>query len=221
MAHGRIGGIARGTNSLPTIVVPQQGVLTLYPDDIVVWLGDSITSEAYEWWGPAVTAIDGFYGETNTFFEEGVGGNILNQMLARIADVTAHNPDVVVIEGGINDAALNVDVTVVAEKLTAIVAALRADNADVRLAVGGPLINGATIDQSATNLHIDAVNTAMAATAAGLDVPYIDWRAHYKFLYQTAPVTAAALVTDGVHPSTAGKAFMSEKFLLQTRLHHQ
>jgi lysophospholipase L1-like esterase len=125
---------------------------------------------------------------------------------------------VVVIQGGINDAALDVEAAVTAAKLTAIIAALRADNADVRLAVCGPWVNGATINQSAVNLHIEGINTAMSAAALAADVPYIDWRRHYEKLWLVDPTTAAALLADSVHPSTAGKAFLSEKFMLQVEL---
>ena len=70
------------------------------PGQTIVWLGDSWTAEAiieFE------AELDARLGDT-TVVNAGIPGNRLSQMIARFAtDVAPHNPDVVVLEYGVND----------------------------------------------------------------------------------------------------------------------
>jgi lysophospholipase L1-like esterase len=81
-------------------------------------------------------------------------------------DVVPHNPDLVIIQGSVNDAIPSV--SLVGPALTSYVQQLRASHSDVEIAVVSPLMVGAP-----TTAQSD-VAAAMKATATSLALPYAD-----------------------------------------------
>jgi lysophospholipase L1-like esterase len=208
-------------NPTPT-PVPQLGTLTLHPGDAVVFFGDSISTPAYEWYAPLQDDVDAYYAglalPAVNWEVEAVGGNTMAQLLSRVADVTAHSPDAVMIAAGINDAALGVAPATTAAALEDILDAILLANPDAQIAVLGPWVNGVSLVANAKNPAIDATNDAIRDVAVAYDVAFIDWRRHYQSLYLLYTTDCATLAPDGVHPSAAGRAFLSDAAMGQITL---
>jgi len=114
----------------------------------IVWLGDSWTAESiieFE------AEIDARLGQT-TVINAGIPGNRLSQMIARFAtDVTPHNPDIVIVEYGVNDVYGLLTSNQMAAELQQVVMMCQAIGADVVLPGMVPLIDhpGASADRNA------------------------------------------------------------------------
>jgi acyl-CoA thioesterase-1 len=66
-----------------------------------------------------------------TVYNDGVSGNTTAQGLARVDDVIAHKPDLVILELGINDLFQNVSPGITSNNLEAIIGKLKAANAHI------------------------------------------------------------------------------------------
>lgn len=117
-------------------------------------------------------------------------------------DVIPADPDLVIIQGSINDDA---DAATVGAALTSYVTTLRASLPEVPIVVFSPLYIGAPFASSLTT------NTNMKAAAAALDLPYVDLMAPSPFSGNGNTGAPDGLgnadvyrSTDNVHPNNEG-----------------
>lgn len=129
---------------------------------------------------------------------QGVGGNTLVQMLARVQYTSKQMPDVVFLQGGHNDG-FNNDVTVLGPRWQAIADAIWADNPDC-IIVAMAALPSTTETTTTTNGNRDAFNAYIASqenfTGAN--------RLIYVPVDPTWDPTIGADTVDGIHPSIAG-----------------
>lgn len=141
----------------------------------------------------------------STRYNEGVGGNTTAQILARISNVLAHNPQIVVVEGGGNDIVNAVTSTTTIANLTSIYAALQA--AGVKF-VTTTVCPTTSIDTQAEKDAYDAVNAWIRAHTADYSKGYLcDWDSAIRT--PGAYTWLAGYDADGVHPNATGAAALA------------
>ncbi len=174
-------------------------------------------------------------GVRGTVINAGVGGNNTDQARARFeTDVLAHNPDLVIIQFGLNDSCIDlwdgrdrprISRETYAANLRYFVETLRERDCDVILMTANPmrwtepllkLYGGAPYDVNdpwGFNLTNREYGDAVRALASDLDVPLIDV---YQRFYDYDSVAGQAeedLLLDGMHPNDRGHAMIAEWLL--------
>jgi lysophospholipase L1-like esterase len=206
--------------------VPMIGKTEVRPGDVTVFFGNSISEDTANgnWYQQLCATLDLVYtgDDALTYIEEGVGGDYLEDMLARVeADCIDHEPTLVFIEGGVNDARNGITTT--AASLDAIITAIWAADPDVRIVVVGPCIDGVALPTELNpfpNPNDEAIvdtNNAMRAVCIARGVTFIDLRTAFEKTLTQAEATA--LSSDGVHPvAPHGRAFWSGRAYMQLNL---
>jgi lysophospholipase L1-like esterase len=207
--------------------VPNEGAkLEIRPGQKVVLLGDSITGNVPRWHvefqNTVTTLATAKGGAAPTYINSGVGGDYVEDMYDRLqAAVLDHEPDVLIIQGGVNDARNAVPAETSAGALADIIDDVRAEFPNVRIMVVGPWADGMAIITATTptpNPHdaaIDATNAAMRAVAFAKGAAWVDWRQNFKRV--TSQAIANTLSPDGVHPSDpVGAAWLAGWVLRET-----
>lgn len=174
------------------------------PNGTIVAFGDSITAgfgvapqEAYPY---RLQLLLQEHGYNYTVINMGRSGDTSESALARVDEVTALDPDIVILQIGANDAKALVDPAITKENIEAIVTELVAHNITVVLA-GSPVVRIAQWDfpQRFTEIY--------PAIAQERNLTYIPF-----FLRGVIGVGSMNL-QDGVHPAAAGHAAIAENTL--------
>ncbi|MCX5066655.1 SGNH/GDSL hydrolase family protein [Micromonospora lupini] len=137
------------------------------PNPRIVWLGDSWTAECIKEFRAELTTR---LGSGTTVVDAGISGNTLVQMMARFAaDVAPANPDIVVLEYGVNDIYSGFTRTQMAADLERAVAMCRAIGARVVIPGIVPLSDYPTVSRD-RSLELKGQATSAvfpAATTSG------------------------------------------------------
>lgn len=211
--------------------------LTAMASGDIVMFGDSTTA-------PRPRAVEKVYAQRVSealpgceVRNAGIGGNNTGHARARLAkDVLAHRPRVVVIQFGINDAAVDVWKTPPADgprvapdayeaNLRWIIGEVRTHGAKPVLMTTNPLRWTAKMKQMYGRApylpdEVDGFDRPMLARynetirrlSAELSVPLVDVRAAYE-AREKAGEPADAFLLDGVHPNDRGHALVAELLL--------
>lgn len=177
-------------------------------------------------------------GTTLVVANRGVGGNTTEMARARMErDVLALKPKLVVIQFGINDAAVDVwkkpPVTTprvtqerYVENLRWMVGQLQSTGSKVVLMTPNPLrwtermkemygkppYDGNDLE-GFDKLHLRAYAEAMRGVAAEMKVPLVDIHAAYAEYSKSTGKPAETLLLDGVHPNDDGQQLVADKLL--------
>jgi sialidase-1 len=164
-----------------------------------------------------------------------IGGNTTRDALKRFdRDVLRYKPRIVVMQFGINDAAVDVwkkppaagprvPLTEYIANMRALITTARKQNAKVILMTTNPLrwtsklreLYGrppydATAEDGFDALHLAAYNEALRKLAKELDVPLVDVRAAYPGFAAKHKTTIDGMLLDGMHPAELGHQLVSE-----------
>lgn len=164
-----------------------------------------------------------------TVLNAGVSGDTVAMMLARVAaDVIAHSPTVVVIEGGVNDAKNGTNLGTFATTCASLISTLRAGLPAARLMWIGAFCFGEMYPAQGTDATVPSYNSVISSACASASVTYVDTRTPqqaYEAAHNTPPpgvdtgITCFDTVPPGVHPSAAvGQPIMGTAALAQTTL---
>jgi lysophospholipase L1-like esterase len=176
-------------------------------------------------------------------YNRGVGGNTTEMARTRLEkDVLALKPEVVVVQFGINDAAVDVwkdppkteprvGQQRYVENLRWMAEQIHAAGGRVIFMTPNPLrwtermksLYGrppydAADPEGFDKLHLRAYAAAMRALAAELKVPLVDVHSAYAEWSQSSGQPLDQLLLDGQHPNDAGHALVTEKLLPVLRL---
>lgn len=174
-------------------------------------------------------------GVNGAVINAGVGGNNTDQARARFAsDVLAHEPDLVIIQFGLNDSCIDlwdgmhqprISRETFADNLRYFVETLRKEDCDVILMTANPmrwteallrLYGSAPYDVNdpwGFNLTNRVYGDAVRELAAELDVPLIDVYQGFYDYGNVAGQTPEDLLLDGMHPNDRGHALIAEWLL--------
>jgi lysophospholipase L1-like esterase len=174
-------------------------------------------------------------GVHGTVINAGVGGNNTDQARARFeTDVLAHDPDLVIIQFGLNDSCIDlwdgrdrprISRETYAANLRFFVEALRKRDCDVILMTANPmrwtepllkLYGSAPYDVNdpwGFNLTNREYGEAVRTLASDLDVPLIDVYQGFYDYGNVAGQAAEDLLLDGMHPNDRGHAMIAEWLL--------
>jgi lysophospholipase L1-like esterase len=174
---------------------------------IAVFLGTSVTTGGF----PTYTASRLGW----TVVNQGVGGSGYARaptFRSRIATVTAANPDVIVIEGGINDVPeVGVSLAALTAEVPLFFAALRAAHPTIPIYVLSPQRTGRVLTD------IVAAMAVIRAGALAYSCTYVlDWMYWITGTGNVAAPTGDGnadlyINADGIHPSAAGTVFLGDK----------
>jgi lysophospholipase L1-like esterase len=166
----------------------------------VVFLGDSITQNWIQ------SDPDLF---THGVVNRGVGTQTTQQILLRFqSDVVALHPDVVQIQGGVNDLAGNTGPTTmeaIENNFIAMVSLARANHIRVLLASMFPADHLSWSPTIRPVGQIQALNAWLRAYAAREGLTYVDY---YNLLAAPGGAMKPELTVDGVHPNAKGYALI-------------
>ena len=165
----------------------------------------------------------------------GIGGNTTRDALKRFErDVLRHQPRVIVMQFGINDAAVDVWIKPPAseprvplpaylDNLRTMIAAARKQNAKVILMTTNPVRWTPKLkdmygqppydpfaDDGFEAAHLAGYNAALRTLAQELAVPLVDVRAAYPAFAAQHGTTLDGLLPDGMHPNDLGHQLVSE-----------
>ena len=157
--------------------------------------------------------------KNNSYVGRGIGGQTTPQMLSRFrADIVALKPQVVVINGGINDIATNsgpYDFEFTLGSIQSMAEIAHANGIKVVLTSVLPAANIPWRKEiSAVPEKVDQLNAAIKAYCAGNGFAYVDYYAQLVGRDGRKGM-AAQYTTDGVHVTVAGYEVM-EKIVKQT-----
>lgn len=199
---------------------------------LVITFGDSTTAPRGEV-KIYTTLLTEMFPSTK-FLNKGVGGNDTKMAAQRLArDVLAHHPDVVVIQFGINDAAVDlwkkppatesrISLDDYEKNLRSFVTQLREAGAEVIFMTPNQirwrpkllkLYGGAPYDTKATQGFTKILKTyaeRMRGVAKDMNVPLVDIYAEYD-AEGLRNSECEELLLDGLHPSDKGHALVAEK----------
>jgi len=194
-----------------------------------VMIGDSLTQGGHgqPWYTPAVTTINGAVTTPCTFVNKGVSGEKVADFVARVnTDVIAQSPQIVVIEGGINDTSLQgTPLNTFITSCNTLITNIQAGLPGVKIAWVLPLCVGEQIPDPAWSRiapYCQAIAQVCAQKGVTL-IPTRDMQQAYDRTNNTplpgnfqspGPSSQVLLTHDGVHPSLAtnGDAQMSSTF---------
>jgi acyl-CoA thioesterase-1 len=184
----------------------------------IVFLGDSTTEQNATTNGQPnsvgllTTWLQSQYPSQLTVINSGISGNSIVQMKDRLSkDVLAHNPDLVVICSGINDAIGTNNITL--EKYRAdynqvIRAIISYNNPDIIIRTPNVLIN------PASNTTMVPFIEASKAIAARYNLGLYDLYAQMAIDIEngTISLTVPAFMQDGIHPNENGHLYIFDSF---------
>lgn len=208
---------------------------------LIVAFGDSTTAprevngEALRVYADVLREKSGRGPTPATIFNAGVGGNDTGQARARLeSDVLAYEPDIAIIQFGLNDSCIDVwdgkdkpRVTREAylENLRYFVETLRAQGCDVILMTPNPmrwtepllkLYGKAPFDVNdlwGFNLTNRDYAQGVRDLAKELEVPLVDVYQHFYDYDAVAGQSTDDLLLDGMHPNNAGHALIADWLL--------
>lgn len=172
---------------------------------------------SYRWQAPlegfltAALNAAGYPGPT--YANVAVGGSTTTDMLARVATLTAQNPDHVFILIGVNDFSNHggtaIPPATSAANMTAEFAAIKAARPGVRIHVIPPLFSGGEKSPDGSNPNDSLVQATRAAIrAATLAEPQAEWLDIWTPIigtdepfYNPTNLTSGVLTQDGFHPT--------------------
>lgn len=184
----------------------------------VVALGDSQTYGQLDTGGAAVTPwpsrlqslLRQYYGNNLiTVVNAGVSGNTVATMLARFAaDVRAQNPDLIIFEGGTNDAreANAVTLATYRQKVEAVLAQCQPTPV-IMWSIPPRFKEQRGADGEGV---IDFYRQTLKRAAEGRGIPYVDVYKRLHDLYKSRAWAAGMLSSDGSHYSEAGYSYLGE-----------
>jgi sialidase-1 len=177
-------------------------------------------------------------GSTLLVHNAGIGGNTTRDAMKRLdKDVLRYTPKVVVMQFGINDAAVDVwknppvttprvPLTEYLDNIRSMVTAAQKQNARVILMTTNPLRwvdkmkdmygkppYNAGAEDGFDSLHLATYNDALRKLAAELKVPLVDVREEYPAFAKAHKTTVDGLLLDGVHPNDLGHQLVAELLL--------
>jgi lysophospholipase L1-like esterase len=180
----------------------------------VVFLGDSTTEhnatadpnhvDLFETW------LDDLYPGLVTVVNAGVSGNNVNQMWQRSwVNVMVHNPDLVIISSGINDqgGAIQLTPTQFRDNYSRLIEdILSQSECDI-------ILRTPNITQTpATNTALEDYVYVTAALAKKYNLGYFDLFSLMQYDVSIGKIVLSALMTDNVHPNTAGHQYIFDNF---------
>lgn len=200
-----------GASLSATFVTPQRGMLTVVIGDSIDIGSDDATylANSGSWFSRACVAS----GQKMRFLRNaGVAGNTTAQCLARFdADVTAHDPAVAVIGGGVtNDQGNGVSTATTRANIVAMVAAARVAGIRPVLRNCPPVDTAGTGAFNTTALRraaVDAHNAWLALYAASEGIPLID--IHRPLVDPATGGYKSGYTSDSVHPTAAATAIVA------------
>jgi sialidase-1 len=174
-------------------------------------------------------------GSTLSVHNAGLGGNTTRDALKRFErDVLRHKPRIVVIQFGINDAAVDVwkkppataprvPMAEYLANMRTLITTAQQQKIKVIVMTTNPLrwtpkmkdlygkspYNAEAADGFET-LHLAAYNDALRSLAKELNVPLVDVRAAYSDFAAKHQTTVDAMLLDGIHPGDPGHELVSE-----------
>lgn len=179
-------------------------------------------------------ALEGV-GSTLSVHNAGIGGNTTRDALRRFEnDVLRHQPRLIVMQFGINDAAVDVwknppataprvPLTEYIENLRTMITTAQRQKAKVILMTTNPLRwtprmadmygkppYNPKAEDGFDSLHLAGYNDAVRRLATELDLPLVDVRAAYPAFAKTHDTTVSGLLLDGIHPNDLGQQLVSE-----------
>lgn len=175
----------------------------------IVCFGDSITESGVGGW---TDWLQQQLGEAHVVVNSGIGANTTMHALDRFdSDVAVHNPDIVVIEFGINDAYVYVhqgisrqSVGEYERNLREIIRLTRRHGAQPVLVINHlPVTNGTVHEQGngqPIEKNMEPYNATVSALADEVGIPTVDFPASV-----TEEERAAMLEADGIHLSEGGQ----------------
>lgn len=131
----------------------------------------------------------------------GISGNRTDEMLLRMSDVTAYNPDWCIVQGGINDITYGTPVASIVANLKSICSQL------VNIGVRVALLSIAPNTQSAGNsIKVQQINQAMREWCQRQygQVVFVDYYAKMVDATLTTGALASGMSDDALHPSGKG-----------------
>jgi len=194
---------------------------TLRYDDRVVFVGDSNTANGY--YAEAGGLIDqlGPLGDSLTIVNSGVGGNKIADIEADVAArITDHNPDVVVLWVGVNDASAGTLAAAFRADHDSTLAQILAWDPTVQIVCVSILLSGELWSSvgpafagNAFDAAIDALNVEIAASAAAAGVTYVDIRTPGALYESQVNLpepgnTLGFLTNDGLHVFGVGEVLV-------------
>jgi lysophospholipase L1-like esterase len=174
-------------------------------------------------------------GSTMAVYNAGIGGNTTRDARKRFQNhVLRHKPQVVVMQFGINDAAVDVwknppvteprvPLSEYVENLRSMIGEARAQGAKVILMTTNPIrwaprmreMYGkppyhAEAEDGFDALHLAGYNDALRKLAEELQMPLVDIRAAYPAYAARNKTTVDGLLLDGVHPNDLGHRLVAQ-----------
>ncbi len=210
---------------------PKEGGIFMFGDSTTATRVGSIKKVYSERVNESLQSI----GSSLSVYNAGIGGNTTRQALQRMErDVLHYKPRVIVMQFGINDAAVDVwknppatesrvPVTEYISNLRSMIASAQKQKAKVILMTTNPLrwtaklkdmygkppYNAAAEDGFDTPI-LAAYNDALRALANELKLPLVDVRAAYSEFAQKHDTTIEGMLLDGMHPNDLGHQLVAE-----------
>lgn len=181
-----------------------------------VLLGDSIIAVSYQAWFDR--ANEGAHSPFRVVNNAGVGGNQINQMVARLGtDVTPYAPTYCMVEGGGNDVRNGRSAATIEGDFTTLFTNLRAAGIEP---IASTVLPNTTPSAPEQAVYI-AVNNWLRSYCLAQGIALCDW-SDAMCTDVDGTVLDSALTGDGVHPNNAGLSVMANAVMttiLGLRLH--
>ncbi len=177
------------------------------PDLTIAGLGDSLT----DGW----MVQQGFFDRFIDLFQEhytdkqirsanfGVPGSTAGEAISRVPAIVAQTPDLVVVQFGLNDCNVGVDLDSYLQHLSLIVAGL-----DKKF-IASVLVTSCQVNDPFFLNRVDAYYEMIMTAGNRLDVPVIRLDRYWQH-HATEEDAGKLLQADGVHPTDAGHALMAK-----------
>jgi lysophospholipase L1-like esterase len=231
--------ILETTNRIALLLVLSGSVLATEKEITVVTFGDSTTATRgpLKVYSRIIQEEIAYHGPSVRVINSGIGGNSTQRARARFdKDVMAHNPDVVVIQFGINDSAVDVwkdppateprvPLDTYTENLQHFIRTLKQHNSQVVLMTPNPLcwtdklrqLYGKSpyipADEDGFNVILKQYAEQARVVAQQEDVPLIDIYDQFQKHGAVEGQHISDLLLDGMHPNTLGQRKVADAIL--------
>lgn len=175
----------------------------------IVGLGDSLT----QGWMVSQGFYDRFIGMLRQRYPStplkscnyGVPGSTAAEAINRVPEVLADDPDLVIVQFGLNDCAAGIPVNRYKEHLERICSPLREAGANVILVTSCP------VREESLNLNVLPYYEAVTDSGSRLGLPVIEL--HTYWMRQADTEVESLYQPDGIHPTDAGHMLMAKGLL--------
>jgi len=147
------------------------------------------------------------------FFNAGVNGNQTSDMLARVQGVIALNPNVLIVEGGVNDINGGAGAATAIANMTSIVQAVQAALPNCKIVVTGIVVfgeawvTGPPAAWGPGNGPADTVDAGYQSLCATLGCTYVPFRPavlQWEAANNPTQANTGVFTDDGIHPKNPG-----------------